>query len=242
MKVERPYQLHEQDLDFSGTLRPASLMNTLLETSGMGADRCGFGIRDVLPMGYTWVLSRLSVQIDCAPAIGTKGRISTWVHDCEGIATTRYIHFCDEAGKDIARCVTNWALIDLKTRRPVHLEQLPRLKECTESETLDIDTIRVESLTEGRLFQHTVGYSDIDFNRHANSIRYLEWILNTCDRAFWESHRLQRLDINYLREGHWEDTVDITRQRENTYDLFDLSIGGKSICKARLTWQPLQQE
>ena len=237
MKIERAYHIHEKDLDFSGTLRPTSLLAILLETSGMAADQGGFGIKDVLPMGYTWVISRLSMEILADLPVDSMAKISTWIHDCEGIATTRFIQFCNEDGKEVARFASNWSLIDLHTRRPAHLSVLPQLNDCLDGDTLDIETVRIGSIAGGQKQTHRIGYSDIDFNRHANSIRYVEWMLNGYADDFWEGNRLRRIDINYLREGHWADEVAITRQAQEAYDVFDLSITGKSICKSRLTWE-----
>ena len=241
MKIERTYDIHEQDLDFSGTLRPTALLATMLEKSGQAADTGGFGVQDVLPQGYTWVISRLSVQIKGSMAIGSTGRFTTWIHDCEGVATTRYIRLTDQEGREVAAFASNWSLIDLKTRRPAHLTVLPQLEQYREDDQLDTNTVRIENTTQGDTVTHRVGYNDIDFNRHANSIRYVEWMLGMYDRGFWETHRLERMDLNYLREGHWGDEVTITRQNTPGYDLFDLVIDGKSICKARLTWKPLEQ-
>jgi acyl-ACP thioesterase len=52
-----------------------------------------------------------------------------------------------------------------------------------------------------------VAYSDIDMNGHVNSIKYIEHALDLWDMAWYQQHRLRRLDIAYVSESHLGDEL-----------------------------------
>ena len=50
---------------------------------------------------------------------------------------------------------------------------------------------------------HKVAYSDIDFNRHVNTMRYIEMMLDVLPIERFAEERPLRLDINFLKEARY---------------------------------------
>jgi acyl-ACP thioesterase len=83
-----------------------------------------------------------------------------------------------------------------------------------------------------------VRYSDIDVNRHVNSARYIGWLLDSYPPEFHRTHTLRSLEVNYLAETLWPDSVWVKSQKKPAGQ-FAHSIVKSSqeeVCRAELTW------
>ncbi|MBP5318945.1 MAG: hypothetical protein J6Y77_06055 [Paludibacteraceae bacterium] len=234
--ISREIQLQDQNCDFSGMVGPGSVLSKFLETAGYAADRMGFGVEDMFASGRMWVVSRISAEWKAPVHKARPYRIDTWIGANERCMSKRHLEIHDAQDGCVARCTILWALLDSNTHRPLDLSGDQRLHEAVCDRPCDLEPERL-GFAEGELVgTHRIAYSDIDFNRHANSIRYLEWVLDTYPREYHEQHYIKQLDINYLRESHWGDTVELLVQRSAAGDVFDLRIEGKAVCRARLIW------
>jgi hypothetical protein len=52
-------------------------------------------------------------------------------------------------------------------------------------------------------------YSDIDYNGHLNNARYIQWLQDITPPEVLEGAEQMRLDINYLSEVKYGDTLDL---------------------------------
>jgi acyl-ACP thioesterase len=57
-------------------------------------------------------------------------------------------------------------------------------------------------------------YTDIDFNRHVNSSRYIELLLNQWSLDFHDANRLTRFEIAYIHEAHFDMEATLRMQDE----------------------------
>ena len=53
----------------------------------------------------------------------------------------------------------------------------------------------------------TVKCSDIDFNIHTNSARYIKWQIDTYSLDDFKDRQIKRFDINYLQEALYGETI-----------------------------------
>ena len=67
-----------------------------------------------------------------------------------------------------------------------------------------LDNIEDENGVTGEIL-HEIQYSDVDYNRHCNSCKYLEWMVNAV-QAF-DNQKPFRLDINYVKELYQNDRM-----------------------------------
>ena len=109
-----------------------------------------------------------------------------------------------------------WAMIDTETRQPADLLAINEgaltdyvaageeyIPECPIAKPS-----RVKMTDQAELMRVVpVAYSDIDMNGHVNSIKYIEHALDLWDMAWYQQHRLRRLDIAYVSESHLGDEL-----------------------------------
>ena len=228
-------------VDFTGRIFMGVLGNHLLNAAGNHSSRRGGGIGALHETRHTWVLSRLSVEMTEMPRQNEHIEIHTWVESVMKLFTNRNfsIHRADGTVLGYARSV--WAMSDMETRRPCDLLALYdgdilNYVVSAEENVCPIEGHGRFRFREPELVRTLdVRYSDIDINRHVNSIKYMEHILDLFSREELE-RGLRRFEIAYKAESRMGDTLSFYMQRgENGETDVEVCRGGEDVvCQARV--------
>ena len=108
-------------VDFNGRLTMGVLGNHLLNCAGFHASERGFGIATLNEDNYTWVLSRLAIDLEEMPYQYEEFTVQTWVENVYRLFTDRNFAIIDKDGKKIGYARSVWAMINLNTRKPADL-------------------------------------------------------------------------------------------------------------------------
>ncbi len=130
-----------------------------------------------------------------------------------------------------------WAMIDLDTRRPLDLSSLSNKGTSLVDREPPIERPHKVGSFECTLERpYTVVYSDIDFNGHVNSMKYLEWMVDTLPAEVPAGLDAFRVDINYLHEAKLGEELSICHGTDSAGAYcFDIrNAEGTSICKATI--------
>ena len=168
-------------VDFTGRLTMGVLGNHLLNCAGFHASDRGFGIATLNEDNYTWVLSRLAVELDEMPYQYEDFSIQTWVENVYRLFTDRNFAIIDKEGKKIGYARSVWAMISMNTRKPADLLALHSgsIVDYVCDEPCPIEKpSRIKVASKEPVAALVAKYSDIDINGHVNSIRYIEHILD----------------------------------------------------------------
>ena len=79
-------------------------------------------------------------------------------------------------------------------------------------------------------------YSDIDFNRHMNTIRYVEMIFDHLPVEAIAEDRPFRLDMHFLHEAVLGEVLTIAVKEEEGVRLFEISTAENPCVRAALAW------
>ena len=86
--------------------------------------------------------------------------------------------------------------------------------------------------------KHEVRYSDIDFNRHVNTMRYIRMMLNTLPIEYLTDCRPLRLDIHFAKECRLGEVLTIGYEQRENLSLFEIRNGeGAVACTAAIEWR-----
>ena len=106
---------------------------------------------------------------------------------------------------------------------------------------------------DGGYHLHKVVYSDIDYNGHCNSCKYLEFMLNVCEPVELKkglppqvsgasADNTLRIDIKYAKEIHRGDKVDIFYKKQPDEINYEIRTSeGEVSCQARIAKQQGEQ-
>lgn len=211
-------------VDFTEKLTMGVLGNHLLNCAGIHAAERGFGIAELNENHYTWVLSRLAVEMEEMPRAYEKFSIRTWVENVYRLFTDRNFEIVNAAGKPIGYARSIWAMISMETRKPADLLALHGggitdyicNKECPIEKAGRVKVNEAEPVA-----RYTAKYGDIDLNGHVNSVKYIEHALNLFPLEMFREKNLRRFEVAYVAESYYGDTLCFYREQvgECEYDI-----------------------
>lgn len=232
------YRIEPRDIDATLRVRIYAVADMIFQVANDDADRLGFGVRDLNERNWSWVLSRMAIEMERLPERHEELDFHTWVNEYGRLMTTRNITIADSGGNYIGAAVTQWAMIDLATRRPVDLAALT--DDTRNSSLIDlpppVELPRRLGAFEAQVQRpHRVMYSDIDFNGHATGKKYLEWMTDTMPAEYLERAERVRLDINYHHEAMRDDDLTVCYALLSGAHLFEIrNSDGLPLCRASL--------
>ncbi|MDR2496155.1 MAG: acyl-[acyl-carrier-protein] thioesterase [Tannerellaceae bacterium] len=228
--------------DFTGRATLPLIGNFILQAATNHAQKRGFGFDSMSACGRAWVLSRLSIEINEYPEHNSLIRVETWVEAVANYFTRRCFRIINSEDISLGHALSIWAAIDINTRQPVDIPTAcPGLADYVETDrTCPIGGIsRIPPLREAAPADaYVVRYSDIDINRHMNSIKYIEHVVNLFDMEMFRNSQIRKFDITYLAEGMFGDRLELFMQAAGASEyLVDTRKGSDSLCRSRIIWQ-----
>ncbi len=206
------YTIQYQDVDEQRRLRLYTLENYLLNSAGLSADLHGFGVKYLHPQHLTWVLTNLSLLIHTLPSPGDEMVVETWVQEhIHTLSIRNFRIYINGTLQGEARSV--WAVLNTDDRTIQNVLHLPAFQLDQPGEALDIPRpARHIPITNPDLeTTYRIAYSDIDYNGHCNSCKYLEHLLNLY--APFENIDASG-DADALARGNTEDAGTLARGNE----------------------------
>lgn len=141
----------------------------------------------------------------------------------------------------IGQASTLWSMIDFQTRKMVDLLKKTELANHVLTTQNELFTMtkpeRVDCKSgEEPTYIHKVVVSDIDMNQHVNSMKYLQWAIDTLSLDDIMNTTIKRIDINYLREALYDQNIEVYRTDIDNQKRFELrNQEGQACCKIQLT-------
>lgn len=235
------YIVNAHDVDGKMHLRLVALQRAFLTVSGKDADLHGFGTLNLIDgEGISWVLLKFAADVKRLPVEQDRVTIETWVEGVNRLLTTRNFIMRDEAGEILCTASTEWAIIDLKTRRPVNVIRDTNIADFATGESVSAELPgKLPQATGTDVYRHRVVYSDIDYNGHTNSMQYVQWIMDSypVDKVY--DRQVEHFEIVYAKEAVYGEDIEV-RYDELADDLTLFSVNsasGTNFVNARIKWK-----
>lgn len=213
-------------VDFTGKLTMGVLGNHLLNCAGFHAADRGFGIAELNENHYTWVLSRLAIELNDMPRRYEPFSIETWVESVYRLFTDRDFALVNKDGETIGYARSVWAMMSMETRKPADLIALhgDALGDYVCDRECPIEKPgRIKVAQDEPVADYVTKYSDIDINGHVNSIKYIEHVLNLFPMETFKAKNIRRFEIAYVAESYYGDTLLFFKE-EKEDGSFDIEI------------------
>lgn len=233
-----PHRVEPQEVDFTLRASVASIINYMLNVAGTDAHNKGFGVDVLQGQSFTWVLSRLAVEVKSQPRQYDDIVVDTWVNEFNRLSSTRNFRVrLDE--RTLAEGVSQWCMINMETRQAVDMSTL---KDVYERAMVDEPSpiavpARLRAIEPTTSTSRPVAYSDIDFNRHVNTLRYVDLVFDALPIELIENNNGMRIDLNFIAEARYGETLTIGSTNEDNIWQFEVSSDeGKTLCRAKITF------
>ena len=219
-------------------LSVASLAAEIIEVATEHANMLGIGFSALLPEGIAWVLSRLTIEMIRYPRMHERYSIETWIETFTRSYSDRNFRiYLTETGEVIGYVRSVWTVIDIKERRlsdlSRYIDRVPVLsdKECPVARQSRIPLAAGDD-SHSRFYEFRV--TDIDFNRHVNTVRYIEMIVNTCGLEVYDRQFIRRLELSFRHEAVYGQTARIVVAPSGLCTIRDVSDEGPVFVVARV--------
>ena len=210
--------------DFQKRLFMGHLGNHMLNAADFHSTDRGFGMKYLMSINRSWVLSRLAIEMVEMPEMYTRFKVETWVESAMRYFTSRNFRVVGEDGKVFGYGRSIWAMIDTENRQPTDIfaidngainNWIVKDKECP------IDKGGRVKMSDEAEFVRAIDtyYHDVDINGHINSVKYIEHVLDLWNQAWYREHPIKRFEIAYVAEAHQGDKLNFYREQtgENEY-------------------------
>ena len=215
--------------DFSQRLFMGHMGNHMLNAADFHSSARGFGMKYLLTINRSWVLSRLAIEMDEMPQMYTKFNVETWVESAMRYFTSRNFRVVGEDGKIYGYGRSIWAMIDTESRQPTDIFSIDngainnwivKDKECP------IDKGGRVKMTDDAAFVRTIDtqYNDVDINGHINSVKYIEHVLDLWPLDWYKEHQIRRFEIAYVAEAHAGDKLSFYKEPAEEPNAFNIRI------------------
>lgn len=235
--LEESYEINFLQCYPNGLLKPTELSNILQLTAAKHAELGGISFTDMQEHHQAWVLSRSRIEIDKMPRWRDTITVKTWIQSLENSRSIRCLEVYLRNEK-IAGCETFWAVFNTQTRRPEalalphdHFEKFSNRATTSEFKKIDI------SLPKQLVGSRKVVLSDLDIVNHANSVKYMEWCLDTLQPEQLLKDRIAEIEVNYLKEVAYNDEVRICEHTGDKTVVFNIIKDDKVCFAMEIGWK-----
>ncbi|WP_018108302.1 acyl-[acyl-carrier-protein] thioesterase [Bacteroides propionicifaciens] len=227
-------------VDFEGKLTLGILGNHLLNCAGFHSSDRGFGIAKLNEDNYTWVLSRLAIELEDLPNQYEEFTIETWVENVYRLFTDRNYAILDKDNRPIGYARSVWAMINLSTRKPANLIELHGgdISEYIVEKDCPIEKpSRIKVTSQEPVAKMLAKYTDIDINGHVNSIRYIEHILDLFPLEKYKKG-IRRFEMAYVAESYYNDELSfyVDELTPSEYAIEIKRNGDQIVCRSKMVF------
>ncbi len=242
---EEEFKIRFRDLDVNGRSTPLVFCQMMQDAAWNHAKSLGMGRSYALKNNLMFALYNELLTAYKYPVFNEVLKVRTWIEGKDKLYLYRNFLVVDDKDDKVAEAFTRWFVVDLKMKRPLRTKSyrdqmdLPLVSDKTSKQFTDIP--KLENL-EGT-YSFKVHYRDLDINGHANSTRYIDWILDGLELEFRKIHRLDELQIAYLSQALYNDQITHNlEKKEPTVFLHNLirKRDKKELCRARTAWSRVE--
>ena len=201
--------------DIRHMLRPAAFLDLAQHMAVFGADCLKFGDEQLGPYGCTWILARQHVRFERPVMHKEKIKMLTWHKGLDGLYFIRDYQLLDAEGNPAVNSTSSWVVMNLAERRVARGDFLSEIVSTDPQSPDNAITERAAKVAVPRgaelelIGKHVVRYSDVDYNQHANNVKYTVWAMDALPEELVYNKFLKELTINFNKETRPGDTVEL---------------------------------
>ncbi len=209
-ELTQTYVLLAGDTDAQSRMPMSLIVTRAIEVATDHANALGIGYARLKEHGIGWVLTRLTVDMVRYPRINETYSVTTWIEGYNRLYSDRCYIITGANGETLGHMRSMWVAIDFKTRSAADLSLFEVEAFPISERSCPVPKQRkLRQLTCRRERDYMFGYSDIDFNRHVNTVQYVRQLLNLWSLEFFDHHQISRFAIAFHNECHYGETVQM---------------------------------
>lgn len=198
------------DCDYMKHVRPEYFFSRFDELATTDASNIGLYTAD-MRTAYGWIVAKQTLVFHRPIMLDELVTITTVACKPSRVIYPRYYAMTID-DQEVGYCASLWTLIDVKTRRIARVRNSALRQYQAEEMPHEAVTLTAEPCAFVRTYQPS--YSDIDTNGHMNNGRYIRIACDLIDIAYYRTHTIKSLSINYKQEVLPEDEMALFMKQE----------------------------
>ena len=219
---------------------PLTLLATkIIEIATEHANTLNIGHASMVDKNLGWVLSRLTVEMRHWPKVNEHYTIITWIESWNKHFSERNFEIQNAQGETIGYARTVWMVINTVTHENAGTTELCLQdglisdRECPIAKQAKLKIVECDNPV-----NYTFTYTDIDFYRHVNTVKYIALLVNQFTMDDSDRCSLSRFEIAFMSEGKYGDQVQVMRQTVDGVSSFAIRHGERPLIRARFALRP----
>ena len=202
------FAVRAYEVDVYNHTSMVTIANYLQEAAGQHADHLEIGVRDLLKHDWTWVLTRMKIDMQHYPSQQEVVKVLTYPIGFDKYFVYRNFILYNAQGEEIGRAQSTWAVMDIKARKMIGVpEMILRITLPEDEPFVDRLKERVTKVSNPSYEESfKVRWFDLDTNNHTNNAYYLQWVIESLPAEVLQEKQLASIDIMYRMETIWKDT------------------------------------
>lgn len=238
----RQHEVVYYECDRTGSMTIPMLISIAIRISEEQSDQLNRGTDFIQSFGVTWILTNYHVMISRLPQVGETVSVTTKAQEYNKYFCYRTFWFYDEAGNELVKIESVFALMDIHTRKmsrvteeiiaPFESEKISKIRRFGQLTKLDKEKPYTQ-------LPYRVRFYDIDSNQHVNNAIYFNWILDALGYDFLNQHQPKSITIRYEKEVSYGNQIDSLVQIDETTicSRHLIQVGDDRCCEAEIEWQ-----
>ncbi|GAB2022725.1 acyl-[acyl-carrier-protein] thioesterase [Pseudolactococcus yaeyamensis] len=234
----KKYTVPYYESDANGNMKLPSLFNIALQVSGEQSHTLGVSddwLKETYH--YGWVVVEYDVTIHRLPRFSEEMTIETFAKSYNKFFCYRDFIFYGETGEELLTINSTFVLIDISSRKVVHVEDDIVALYQSEKISKIIRGHKYTDLSATSLEKnYHVRFNDIDQNGHVNNSKYFDWMTDVLGYDFLSSHVPSKIHLKYSKEVLYGATVTSRVDLVGLQSFHDIASEGKHA-QAEMTWR-----
>lgn len=240
-RYTKEHALKVYEVTCFGDLKLLGLFNILQEVASEHADLLGIGYQACCKAGVAWVAASYHVDIKRLPQMGEKVFIETWIRDCLAVTSQRCYRIKDAKGNILIEGLTNWALINTNSLRPVAIAKNLKINmDEIDGERLSFsdEKIRLAPPEKIDTESHFISrFDEMDTNFHVNNAIYPTWAAESLP-AYWQEKCVpEKVQINFKNPTKAFEKIDILTSVNKKETLHQIKVEDQTKALVQINWK-----
>lgn len=204
-KYEFEGKIRYSEIDETGCLSLAGLVNYFQDVSTFQSEELGIGVEYLTERHQAWILSSWQIVIDHLPKLCESVKAQTWAYDFQGFYGMRNFVLLGADGEPAARANSIWVLYDTRENRPVRVpEDMAQAYPMLEPLEMEYAPRKIR-LPQGGESRETfaIGRHQLDTNHHVNNGQYIAMAAEYLPAGF----KIRQMRAEYKMQARLHDEI-----------------------------------
>ncbi len=208
-KLWLDFKVRAYEVDVYNRASMVTIANYLQEAAGQHADHLDIGVRDLLRHDWTWVLTRLKIDMQHFPGQQEVIKVLTYPVGFDKYFVYRNFIVYNAQEEEIGRAQSTWAVMNVQARKMIGVpEMISSIRLPDDEPFVDRLKGRIAKINTPQ-YQESfkVRWFDLDTNNHTNNAYYLQWVIESLPHETLQNKQLTSIDIMFRTETIWKDEI-----------------------------------